>query len=89
MTFSGNRPKGRNWTIFELHWKLEDRGGGYGPYPVLLDGQPEMGGTIQIRQGRWLVIIYRLDKRSRMNREIHVWMWERGGEIPLRHPTMH
>ena len=31
-----------------------------------------MGGTIHIRQGRWLVIIYRLDKRSRMNREIHV-----------------
>jgi hypothetical protein len=32
-----------------------------------------MGGTIQIRQGRWMVIIiYRLDKRSRMNREIHV-----------------
>ena len=31
-----------------------------------------MGGTIHIRQGRWLVIINRLDKRSRMNREIHV-----------------
>ena len=32
-----------------------------------------MGGTIHIGQGRWLVIIYRPDKRSRMNREIHVW----------------
>ena len=31
-----------------------------------------MGGTIHMRQGRWLFIVYRLDKRSRMNREIHV-----------------
>jgi len=42
-----------------------------------------MGGTIHIRQGRWLVIIYRLDKRSRMNREIHVWIC---GSVGVKFP---
>jgi len=42
-----------------------------------------MGGTIDIRQGRWLGIIYRLDKRSRMNREIHVWIC---GSVGVKFP---
>ena len=42
-----------------------------------------MGGTIHTRQGRCLVIIYRLDKRSRMNREIHVWIC---GSVGVKFP---
>jgi len=36
-----------------------------------------------MRQGRWLFIVYRLDKRSRMNREIHV---RNCGSVGVRSP---